>query len=426
MPTAAPFGSWPSPISAADTARSGMRFLDTIAVDGSDVYWVEGRPQEGGRSVIVRRSEAGMVDDVGPDDFNARTRVHEYGGGAFAVSAGTVFATRFTDQRLYRIDPEGVAQPITAEPTVAAGVRYADLTVAGTWAIAVRETHDGAGSEPVNDLVRLDLTGTEPPRVVASGADFFAAPRLSPDRAHLAWLTWNHPDMPWDATTLWLAEIDATGSVGTPRSIAGGSGESVLQPEWSPSGVLHFASDRTGWWNVHRWDGTGVEPVHLAPAEYAAPHWVFGSRRFGFLGDGRLVAITMAPEGERLVVMEGGREREVPTPFASFHDRIATRGTTALVTGAGPDRPTAMVAIDADSGAIEVLRLPDGPPIDPRYHSIAERIVFPTPDGPAYAWFYPPTFLFPAALLASFPYVPAFLGWMILTFPAFSRCANVP
>ncbi|MBI5157484.1 MAG: S9 family peptidase [Acidimicrobiia bacterium] len=390
MPTAVPFGSWPSPISAADTARSGMRFLDTIAVDGSDVYWVESRPQEGGRSVIVRRSGAGTIDDVGPDDFNARTRVHEYGGGAFAVSAGTVFATRFTDQRLYRIDPEGIAEPITPEPPVASGVRYADLAVAGTWAIAVRETHDGGGREPVNDLVRLDLTGAEAPRVVASGADFFAAPRLSPDGTQLAWLTWNHPDMPWDATTLWLADVDATGSVETPRRIAGGTGESILQPEWSPAGVLHFASDRTGWWNVHRWDGSGVEPVHLAAAEYAAPHWVFGSRRYGFLADGRLVAITVSPEGERLVVLEDGRERQIPTPFVSFHDRIATRGTTVLVTGAGPDRPTAMVAIDADSGAIEVLRQPDGPPVDPRYHSIAERIVFATPDGPAYAWFYPP------------------------------------
>jgi len=368
-----------------------MRFLDTIAVDGSDIYWVEGRPQEGGRSVVVRRSEAGAIDDVGPDDFNARTRVHEYGGGAFAVSDGTVFATRFTDQRLYRIDPEGVAQPITPEPPAAAGTRFADLAVAGSWAIAVRETHGGTGSEPMNDLVRLDLSGATPPVVVAEGADFYAAPRLSPDRKHLAWLTWNHPDMPWDATTLWLADIDAAGSVGSPRRIAGGDEESVLQPEWSPEGVLHFATDRSGWWNVHRWDGTGVRPVYLTPAECAVPHWVFGSRRFRFLDDGRLVAITISPEGERIVVLEDGIEREVPTPFASFHDRIATKGTAVLVTGAGPDRPTAMVAIDVDSGAIDVLRQPDGPPIDPGYHSIAERIVVPTPDGPAYAWFYPPT-----------------------------------
>jgi dipeptidyl aminopeptidase/acylaminoacyl peptidase len=388
MPTPLPFGSWPSPITAEATTRSGVRFLDIVEVDGSDVYWVESRPQEGGRSVIVRRSAAGAIDDVGPDDFDARTRVHEYGGGAFTVNDGTVFASRFTDQRLYRIDPEGTIEAITPEPAIPAGIRYADLAVGGDWAIAVREAHSDA--EPVNDLVRLDLTGGVPAEVVASGHDFFAAPRLSPDGTRLAWLTWDHPDMPWDATTLWLAVVDAGGTVTGAHPIAGGDGESILQPEWSPQGVLHFASDRTGWWNLHRWNGSSVEPVCLAEAEFAVPHWIFGSRRFAFLDDGRLVAIPVSPDGDRLVVIEGAVARVVPTAFASFQDRLATRGTTVVLVAAGPDRATAVVGVDVDSGAVETLRAPEGPGIDAAYHSIPERITFATPDGPAYARYYPP------------------------------------
>ena len=390
MPTALPFGSWPSPISAEATTYSGVRYLDVLATDGDDLYWVEGRPREGGRSVIVRRTAAGTIDDVGPDDFNARTRVHEYGGGAFAVADGAVFASRFSDQRVYRIDPEGVIEAITPEPDLPAGLRYADLMIRGGWAIGVRETHHADGTEPVNELICLDLTGQTPPKVVAAGHDFFAVPRLSPDGTHLAWLTWDHPDMPWDSSTLWLAAVDDAGGVSDAHAIAGGGGESILQPEWSPQGVLHFATDRTGWWNLHRWTGSAVEAVHLESAEFAVPHWVFGSRRFGFLDDGRIVALPLSPEGDRLVVIAADGVVEVPTPFASFQDRLATIGSKVVLTAAGPDRATAIVAIDVDTAEIETLRTPDGPGIDPAFHSLPERVVFPTPDGPAYALFYPP------------------------------------
>jgi len=390
MPTPLPFGSWPSPISAEATTRSGVRFLDAVRVDGDDLYWIESRPQEAGRSVIVHRSASGAIDDVGPDDFNARTRAHEYGGGAYVVRAGTVFAAHFTDQRLYRIDPEGVIVPITPDPEIPGGVRFADLTVRGDWAIAVRETHHEDGSEPANDLVRLDLTGSSAPVPVASGHDFFAAPRLSPDGRLLAWLTWDHPDMPWDATTLWLALVSPDGEVGAARALAGGRGESILQPEWSPDGVLHFTSDRNGWWNLYRWTGEKVEPVHLEEAEFAVPHWVFGSRRFAFLGDGRLIAIPVTPTGDRLVVIDHGKPREVPTPFASFQSTLAVRGNRVFLVASGPDRATRVAGIDVDTGDIETLRAPEGPGIDPAYHSIPEHVVFDTPDGPAYALFYPP------------------------------------
>ena len=391
MPESRPFGSWPSPISAASTTRAAVRFLDTIEVDGGAVYWVEGRPTEGGRSVVVRRSPSGAIDDIGPDDFNARTRVHEYGGGAYGVSDGMVFATRFSDQRLYRIDAEGEAEPITPEPGVTAGVRFADMVIRNDWAIAVRETHPAEEGEPRNDLVRLDLTGATPPLRIAAGHDFYAVPRLSPDGSQVAWITWDHPDMPWDATTLWVAPVSADGEVGVARRIAGGGDESILQPEWSPAGVLHFASDRSGWWNLHRWTGTAVEAVHHDTAEYAVPHWVFGSARYAFMGDGRIVAIPVTPTGDRLVVIDDGVARDIATPYVSFHDRIAVLGNRVVLVGAGPDRPTTVIAVDVDTGAIEILRPGEGPGIDPAYYSPQESIEFRTPDGPAYALFYPPT-----------------------------------
>ncbi|HEX5630414.1 MAG TPA: prolyl oligopeptidase family serine peptidase [Acidimicrobiia bacterium] len=383
-----PFGSWPSPISAESTTRAAVRFLDAIQVDGEDVYWVEGRPAERGRSAIVRRGAAGTIDDVGPEDFDARTRVHEYGGGAYAVQHGTVFAARFGDQRWYRIDPEGEAAAVTPPPAAPAADRYADPALGDGWAIAVGETHHADGVD--NHLARLDLSGADPPRVVASGHDFYAAPRLSPDRTRLAWLTWDHPDMPWDSSTLWVAPIDTDGVLGKPERVAGGAGESVLQPEWSNAGVLHFASDRTGWWNLYRWTERGDEPVHPMEAECAAPHWIFGSRRYALLDDGRIALLTITPHGDRLVVIAGDEARTVPTPFLAFHDRIAAMGNRVVVVGTAPDRPTTVAAIDVDSGAIEILRPGDGPDIDPAFHSTPERIEFPTPDGPAYAWFYPP------------------------------------
>jgi len=167
VPTRLPYGTWPSPISAETTTRSGIRFADMLHTDGDDLYWVESRAAEGGRSVIVRRDAAGVVADVGPADFNARTRVHEYGGGAYGVHDGVVYAARFEDQRWYRI-PGATAEPITPEPEVPAGLRYADPTFGEGWVIVVRESHPADGGEPINELVRIDLTGAAAPVVVAS------------------------------------------------------------------------------------------------------------------------------------------------------------------------------------------------------------------------------------------------------------------
>jgi WD40-like Beta Propeller Repeat len=295
-PEATPYGGWPSPVSALSVAGAAVR-LGSLAVDGDDLYWVEGRPEEAGRNVIVRRTPDGTVADVTPPPFNARTRVHEYGGGDFAVAGGRVVFANFADQRLYGLNPGGApgqALPLTPDSDAPGGprLRYADLVFdpLRRRLICIREDHTGvAGGAPEtggpppqaqNAVVAVDLaepSGDARQRVLVSGNDFYAAPRLSPDGRRLAWLTWNHPNMPWDGTELWTGDLTPDGSIAGSRRVAGGPEESIFQPEWGPDGRLYFVSDRSGWWNLYRL-GDGGEAVPLAPraAEFGVPQWVFG------------------------------------------------------------------------------------------------------------------------------------------------------
>ena len=390
MPTRLPYGTWPSPISAETTTRSGIRFADMLHTDGDDLYWVESRAAEGGRSVIVRRDAAGVVADVGPADFNARTRVHEYGGGAYGVHDGVVYAARFEDQRWYRITG-ATAVPITPEPEVLAGLRYADPTFGDGWAIVVRESHPADGGEPINELVRIDLTGAAAPVVVASGHDFFAAPRISPDGTSLTWITWDHPNMPWDGADLWVADISPGGEVGRPRHVAGGPSESIAQPEWSPSGSLHFVSDRTGWWNLYRLDGDETIAVHPAEAEYAYPMWTLGHRRYTFLADGRIVALEEGAAGDRLLIIGAEGIEEAPLPYVAFGSSMARIGGAAYLVASASDRPTSLVGFDLDIGRFRTIRAPEGAVIDPGFVGVPRPITFDTPDGTAHALYYPPT-----------------------------------
>src|ERR1700694_186175 len=254
-PQIAPYGSWKSPITGEMTI-SGKNVADPIGfglivLDGQDVYWIEPRPEEQGRSVVVQRKADGTIVERTPAPFNVRTRVHEYGGGAFAVKDGVVYFSNFADQRLYRVAPGGTPESITAE----GAWRYADGTmdVQGNRMICVREDHMVAGREAVNTLVSVALDGSGETRVLVAGNDFYSTPRLSPDGSRLAWLTWNHPNMPWDGTELWVASINNEGKLAQAEKVAGGLSESIFQPEWSPEGILHFVSDQTGWWNLYRW-----------------------------------------------------------------------------------------------------------------------------------------------------------------------------
>ena len=287
-PTASPLGSGRSPISAGQVVSASIR-LSQLTFDGDDLYWVEQRPSEQGRNVVVRRTPDGKIRDVNLPPFNARTRAHEYGGGAYTVSDGIAYFSNYDDQRLFRAGAEGSEPPQPLSPT--RDMRYADGVVdrARQRMVLVREDH--SGGEAVNTLVSLDLEGDEARGGIplASGGDFYASPRLSPDGTHLAWLTWNHPNMPWDGCELWVGELAPGGEVRLARHVAGGHDESIFQPEWSPDGVLHFVSDRTGWWNLYRLRDGRVEPLCPMDAEFGLPQWVFGLSTYAFTSGGEVI-----------------------------------------------------------------------------------------------------------------------------------------
>jgi dipeptidyl aminopeptidase/acylaminoacyl peptidase len=384
-------GSWQTPVTSELVVRAAAR-LGEVVVEGDDVWWSESRPAEGGRSVIVRRSADGTVSDALPAPWNARTRVHEYGGGSWTVAGGTLWFTEFTDQRLYRLDV-GSDSPVavTPEPPVRAGVRHADLRVAGTGVTAVRETH-AEGARPadvVNELVRVSPDGTE---VLVSGPDFVSDLRLAPDGSTLAWLQWDHPDMPWDAAQLVVRAADGAETV-----VAGGPGESVVQPVWDPDGSLWFLCDRTDFWSLYRWRPGGTAELVLdVGSDIAGPQWVFGQSRIALLADGR-VALAYGRDGaDRLAVREpDGRVRELDLPFSVFR-YITAQGTSVVCVAGSPSSEPVVLRVDVDGGEPEILRAARDLDLDPAWFSRPEHVTFPTPgDGTgidvAHALVYPPT-----------------------------------
>jgi len=390
---AAPFGSWASVLGAELLAAENVRLAE-LAVAGEAVVWSEGRPGEGGRTVVVECRLAGECVDRTPAPFNARNRVHEYGGGSFAIgAAGEIFFSHDGDQRLYRGGRGEAPVPLTAP----GASRFADAIVDGQRQrlIAVRESHgeDAEGiTEAVNTLVGIDLaTGKE--SVLASGHDFFSSPRLSPDGARLAWLAWDHPRMPWQGSELWLAELDANGSPAVVRKVAGGERESLFQPEWSPAGELHFVSDRTGWWNLYRARGDAIEALHPMQAEFGEPQWVFGLAMYGFEASGRIVCAYEQDGRSHLARIdpESGTFTEVATPFCSIRDLHVGAGFVAFF-AASETQGEAVVRFDLGNERVQVLRRASDLALDAGDVSVAEAIEFPAAHGlTAHAFFYAPT-----------------------------------
>jgi dipeptidyl aminopeptidase/acylaminoacyl peptidase len=392
--TVAPFGSWSSPVTAELLTEGTVR-LSELWVSGDEVWWLESRPAEAGRQVVVRRSPDGSGTDLVPEGSSARTRVHEYGGGSYAVTGRGLVFSNFEDQRLWVVGADGgEARPITPEPPEPAAWRYADArAVPGTgWLVAVRERHHGLRATDVeNDLVAVPLAGGEP-LALAGGRDFYAAPRPSPDGKRLAWLTWDHPNMPWDGTELWVAELHAgedRPSLTGARRMAGGSDESVSQPRWRPDGRLHWVSDRTGWWNLYAEDA--ADPLVPRSAEFSGPDWVFGQSTYAFLADGRLVATWSEGGSDHLGVLDPatGELDELSVPFTHVSAlQPSGRGVVAIT--ASPVDPAAVVVIGLD-GSTEVLRASRDTDLDPAWISRPEALTFPTTDGAtAHALWYPP------------------------------------
>ncbi|MBN1345346.1 MAG: S9 family peptidase [Phycisphaerae bacterium] len=389
-PKLAGYGAWSSPIHARQIAE-GMIGLGEVRIDGDRIYWVELRPTEGGRCVVVRRDGGGHTEDMIPAGFNARTRVHEYGGGAYIPLDNDVIFTHFDDQRVYRSGGgHGEPRAITAD----SNLRHADFEVdtRRSRLIAVRQDHRGGG-EPVNTIVSVRLDGRQQDEILAAGNDFYASPRLSPDGSQLAWLTWNHPDMPWDAAELWVASVNDDGSLSGATHAAGGRNESIVQPQWSPDGVLHFISDRTDWWNLCSWRDGRVEPVIELEAEFAAPQWAFGQSTYAFTGHGGIVCAYARNGFWHLAHIDLGSRKlnAISTPYANVGSLRASEGRAAFIAGA-PDRSTAVVHMDLGTGESEELRRAADLRIDPGYVSVPEPVEFPTEgDLTSHGFFYPPT-----------------------------------
>jgi dipeptidyl aminopeptidase/acylaminoacyl peptidase len=389
----APFGSWRSPIRSDLIASETIRVAQ-LRLDGDDLYWSEIRPAEGGRYVIVRRRPDGSIESLTPPGFSARTRVHEYGGGAYTVSDGTLFFSNYEDQRLYRQEPGGAPRAISPDGADAT-LRYADMVVdrARDRLICVHEDHRASDREAVNSLVALPAEGGTP-ATLSSGYDFYSSPRVSPDGRRLAWLSWNHPNMPWDGTELWVAEVAPDGSLTAEQLVAGGSDESIFQPEWSPGGVLHFMSDRTGWWNPYRWrPGEGkVEALCASELEFGQPQWVFGISFYGFADEERLVCIVEERAIDRLVVLDTAA-RTLDTLALPRTDMSSLRvgNGRAYVIGGNPREEPSVAILGLADGHLEVVRQSAETELDPSVVSEPQAIEFPGYGGAtAHAFYYRP------------------------------------
>jgi len=384
----APYGSWRSPITS-DLIVAGAVRLGQIEIEGEIVYWSEGRPAEKGRNVIVKRLPNGSTEDVTPSPFNARTLVNEYGGGSFTVSEGEIFFSNFADQRLYRIAPNTEPQAVTAESKF----RYADGVVdrRRNRFVCVREDHSVAGREAKTTLVAVDLASGEQ-MVLAEGNDFYSSPRLSPDGNQLAWLVWDHPNMPWDGSELWLADVESDGSLSNQTLVSGGVSESVFQPEWSPSGELYFISDRSGWWNLYRRRAGKVEAVCPMEAEFGMPQWVFGMSTYAFVSPTQIVCAYIQNGFSKLALLEPvtGAIRAIESPYTQIEDIRASAGK-AVFFAASPMQGSAIVRFDPATLQFETLRRSSGLTIDPGYISVAQAVEYPTSSGlTAHGFFYPP------------------------------------
>ena len=397
-----PFGSWPSPIAASSVAAQGLR-LGAVSVDRANIYWLEGRPAEGGRSVLVRRSPDGRIVDLTPAPFNVRTRVHEYGGGAYVVADDVVYFSNFSDQRLYRQSARDGEEPTAL--TAPGSWFFADATVdrPRRRLVCVREDHGVDGHEPVTTLVGVsfDENASGAGEVLASGHDFYSTPRLNGDATRVSWICWRHPHMPWDETELWLADVDSDGAFVNQRRVAGGSGESIYQPGWLPDGSLCFASDRDGWWRLYR-SSDGATPAAILAnppdrAEFGRPEWVFGTATWASASDDTLV-VALTRDGRWLlgtIDLRSGTLREMGTELEPLDWLTAVRGRAVLVAG-WRTSADAVVEIDLATGSVEVLRssAPDPTgiaPADAAWLSVPEAIAFPTADGEtAHAFYYAP------------------------------------
>jgi dipeptidyl aminopeptidase/acylaminoacyl peptidase len=386
----APYGSWKSPITA-ELYASGYVGVSEPSFDGDQICWKEMRPKEGGRSVLVQRSPEGTLTEITPKKFNVRTTVHEYGGGDYIIHGGKVYFSNFKDQRLYAQIAGSQPSPLTPPGL---DLRYADGIVDSkrNRLILIREDHTTKTSQATNTIVSIDLIDGGAGEILVSGNDFYSNPRLNPDSSRLAWLTWNHPNMPWDGTELWVGKLGSDGLISEKKLVAGGTEESIFQPEWSPDGILYFVSDGTGWWNLCRSKDDKIEALNPVEAEFGQPQWVFRQRTYAFEST-RMILCSYIVRGAsylaRLNANTGSLD-EMPIPYTDIYDVLVGSGYALLLAGS-PTSSLSLVKLDLKTLETEVLRKTTDDIIDPAYISIPENIKFPTEHKKtAHAFYYRP------------------------------------
>jgi len=386
----APCGSWCSPLSAKDLASASISFGD-IVLDGEDTYWNESRPSEEGRSVIVCQRANGEIYDITPEEFNVRSRVHEYGGGAFTAAEGNIYFVNNQDQQIYK-QVQGNQSPVSVI-TARKNCRYADLQFdkQHKQLICIEEDHANE-KQVINRLVAVSLSGDHKITALASGHDFYASPTLNPECNQLAWLSWDHPDMPWENNKLWRAGLLENGSIGEPRLVAGGNNVSIFQPQWSPAGELFFVSDQSGWWNLYQEVNKKIKCLVPVPAEFGLPQWVFAMSTYGFLDSASIICCynKLGIWHLATVNIENGKLMELNFPFVAISGIRAQQGRAVYIGSTSKNVPE-LVAIDGDLNNYSVIKKSSNNDLSEACISLPEKISFVTGDNSrAHGFFYKP------------------------------------
>jgi len=386
-PQVASCGSWKSPITS-DLIVSQTVGVGSLSVNQENIYWLERRPQEQGRSLLVSYDRKGEIKNFTPAPLSVRSKIHEYGGGAFVVERNAIYFSNYQDGRIYQQVIGTKPYPLTEQ----LDRRYGDLAVDidRNRLICISEEHS-VGKEARNTIVAININTGRIVDLVA-GSDFYSSPRLSPDGKQLAWLSWDHPDMPWDSTYLWLAQLDDDGLILQPELIAGGAAESICEPKWGEDGTLFFSSDRTDWWNLYRRKPDGeVEILHQKSAEFAYPHWVFGLSTYAVVGDKLICAYSESGSWHLgSIDLKTKQFQEIKTRYTNISDLQGGDDYVVFIGGA-PTETTAVIKLNLEAGREEILRRTGELQIDPGYLSLPEAIAFQTTDNlTAHAWYYPP------------------------------------